>query len=247
MNRHSAAIARQASEGAERLWPLPSHAGAWGATFPPAQPMLTSDVSSPGYYTQTAQQGGFCGGASPSGGYSPFQALAHRPIGQSGRVPDWAPDLPRPPRHHHYQQGGYSRQLPQHDVQWEVHGYNSMHEPMDRTVQRGMEAAPQLPAGFRPPPLFSAVGRVALTQSNTNTNSGDGSGSGASLASPEGTMRGRMPGMDTPFRTRTTLSAAHSDVDAYFHSAAAAAIYASGTAQVRDHIILFIACPLTLR
>ncbi|KAK9902046.1 hypothetical protein WJX75_002412 [Coccomyxa subellipsoidea] len=174
---------QKASEGAERLWPLTAHGGPWGATFPPAQPMLTSDATSPQYYSQT-QQGGFCGGPPPTGGYSPFQAGAH--------------------------------------------------DPMDRTP-RLMEAAQQLPGSFlrggpeRQPPLFSAAGRVPLQPNQAAANSGDSanSGSGASLVSPEGTFRPHtLAPPDPPFRARALMSA-HSDADAYFPLAAAAAVYAN--------------------
>ena len=197
--------------------------------------MLTSDATSPQYYSQT-QQGGFCGGPPPTGGYSPFQAYAHRPIGQPGRGPEWAQDLPRPPRHHQYQQQHQQQQqsYDRHDVQWDMHGYSGAHDPMDRTP-RLMEAAQQLPGSFlrggpeRQPPLFSAAGRVPLQPNQAAANSGDSanSGSGASLVSPEGTFRPHtLAPPDPPFRARALMSA-HSDADAYFPSAAAAAVYAN--------------------
>lgn len=223
-------LGRQASEGAERLWPGASHhGGPWGpAAFPALQPAAALEPSQP-HYHPPAQPNGF----GLTGGYSPFQAAAY---GQ----PEWAQDLPRG------QQYPMSQYL-QHEASsnlWEGYGY------CEHDAARSMEAAQQppqqLPGGFlrgggggggleRRPPLFYAAGRAGpggfnnivgglnpnapnpvSTTMGVSRSSGSVSGN-SSLPSPEGTFRppARPPqALDSPFRGH------YADTEAPFRAAA---------------------------
>ncbi|BDA48238.1 hypothetical protein COCOBI_11-4980 [Coccomyxa sp. Obi] len=204
--------ARQISEGVERqYWSPMDQSSPWGPALPQSQPMPVDAAPAP-YYTPT-QPGGF-GGGPLSGGYSPFQAVAHRPLGPPARGPEWAAqDLPRPPHHDPPPQQllqSYDHHVrpQQQDAHWDLHGYMAQDLLGDRTPWN-LEAAAQPPGGYaargseRRPPLFSAVGRVPLSTGG--------------LPSPEGGLRPRGPpaAPDKPFRARA-LTSVHSDADMHF-------------------------------
>lgn len=211
---------RHISQGMERqMWSPMDHAGPWGASLPHSQPMPV--VAPPATYYSPTQPGGF-GGGPLSGAYSPFQAVAHRPLGPPGRGPEWAAqDLPRPPHHDPppqqvLQSYDHHARLQQQDAHWDMHGCIAQDVLGDWTPWN-QEAAAQPPGSYtargseRRPPLFSAIGRVPL------------SSIAMGLPSPEGGLRTRVPPVgDTPFRARA-LTSAHSDADMHFQAATAAA------------------------
>ena len=214
---------RHISEGMERqMWSPMDHAGPWGAALPQSQPMPVPPAP---YYTPM-HPGGF-GNGPLSGGYSPFQAVAHRPLVPPVCGPEWAAqDLPKPPQHDDpsqqlLQSYDHHARPQQQDEHWNMHGYIAQDLLGDRTSWN-LEAAAQPPGGYGAcgsewrPPVFSAVGRVPL--------SGFALGPGG-IPSPEGGFRPRAPppaAPDMPVRSRA-LTSAHSDAAAHFQAAAAAA------------------------